>query len=124
MPKFTSRKSHLSIPWQPMENSDGLWCVTTSPYDLAQWGVNSIIPEGFTSDGMSIPRFFWRWLGPRIDTNTVGPSIAHDWFYFSHALSRKDADLWFYEALKHNGYSAIKAKAVYAGLRLFGWTHW
>lgn len=124
MSQFVAAKSHLSIPWYALETCDGLWCVTSAPFDLSDWGINSVIPTGFTSDGMSVPRFFWRWLGPKINKKTVGPSIVHDWLYKTHIVTREEADLWYYKALIHNGYSRIKSSAVYVGLRLCGWTHW
>lgn len=114
----------ISVPWYAMEHGDVLYCVVARPVNLSQWGLDTEIPSGFMSDGMSVPKFFWRWLGPKVAPVTVSPSIVHDWLYKTHIVSRKEADKWYRDALIHNGYSKIKAYACYAGLRLCGWSHW
>ena len=114
----------VKIPWHAMELCGSLYCVTAERIDLAPWGIDAVIPAGFMSDGMSVPRFFWRWLGPQIAPVTVSPSIVHDWLYQYKLLTRRGADIWYRRALIAAGYSRVKAWAVYAGLRLFGGSHW
>lgn len=114
----------VDIPWYAMEMDGELYCIVANPVDMNQWGIDTKIPAGFMSDGMSVPKFFWRWLGPKVAPVTVSPSIVHDWMYHTHCVERKIADKWYRDALIHNGYSKIKAYACYAGLRLFGGSHW
>jgi len=85
------------------------------------------VPEGFVSDGASVPRFFWRLLSPPIDPITLGPSIIHDWLYINakkYHLTRKECDRWYYIALYRNGYPLWKCDLTYLGIRLLGWRHW
>lgn len=114
----------IEVAWYGMELENELYCVVAKDVDLKQWGIDSVIPTGFMSDGMSIPRFFWRWLSPKIAPLTISPSIVHDWLYYSHVVSREDADLWYYRALIRNGFSKAKASVIYVAIRLCGWTHW
>ena len=37
-----------------------------------------IIPEGYTWDGASIPRIFWRLIGSKTDNRFLIPSLIHD----------------------------------------------
>lgn len=114
----------VEVAWYGMELDGELYCVVAKDVDLKQWGIDSVMPAGFMSDGMSIPKFFWRWLSPKIAPVTLSPSIVHDWLYQSHVMTRKDADAWYRDALIANGYPKLKAYLCYAGLRLFGESHW
>ena len=115
----------VSIPWHPQDAPDGsLLCVVSHDISLKAWGIDAIMPAGFESDGMSVPRFFWRFIGPRIDGTTIGPAIVHDWLYKTHLLTRKQADRWLFNALRANGYSAAKSRLVYCGVRIGGFSHW
>lgn len=98
--------------------------VTMHDTNLASWGIDAIMPAGFKSDGMSVPRFFWRFISPKIEGRTAGPSIIHDWLYASHRLTRKEADNWLRQALVNNGMTARKAAMVYYAVRVFGFSHW
>ncbi len=37
-----------------------------------------IIPKGYCYDGASIPRFFWRLIGPNTDNHFLIPALIHD----------------------------------------------
>ena len=83
-----------------------------------------IIPRGYISDGMSVPRILWRLLSPPIYGETLIPSIIHDWMYDSMYCSRSEADEYYYNGLRANGYPKWKAVLTYIGVRLFGGSHW
>lgn len=115
---------YLEIPWVPEEKDGDLICVVAEDFSLAPWGLNVTIQKGFRSDGMSVPRFFWRSVGPRIAPKTIGPSIAHDYLYSVHVIGRSAADRWYREVLIGNGYSRIRAYEVWLGVRIGGGSHW
>ena len=94
------------------------------PYAFSYKGNVHVVPAGFQSDGMSIPRFFWRWLSPQLDFTTLIPSILHDFAYSAKFDSRKNIDGWYRDLLIKNGFPKFKAYIVYFGLRLFGNRHW
>lgn len=83
-----------------------------------------VIHKGYISDGASVPRFFWRLLSPKMNKCTLTPSIVHDYLYETKLCTRKEADEWYYNALIENGYPKWKAMLTYAGVRLFGGSHW
>lgn len=81
------------------------------------------VPAGYVSDGMSIPRLFWRLLSPPVDGRTLGPCIRHDWRYGAGEPSRAEADRLLREELIGNGYPRRKAWCVWLGVRIGGAKH-
>lgn len=115
---------YLEVAWRPLERRGDLVCVVEGDFDLAPWGLRTTIPAGYESDGMSVPRWLWASVGPRIAPRTIGPSIAHDWLYTRHCTTRAEADAWYREALRGNGYPAWRCWEVWLGVRLGGGSHW
>ena len=87
-------------------------------------GVQYVVPEGFISDGASVPRFFWRLLSPCIDPITLGPSIEHDWRYENHIGTRAECDADYKDRLIENGYPRWKAYLTLLGVRIGGKSHY
>lgn len=118
--------SPVYIPWNAAYGGGGsLVCVVSRDVALKRWGIPAILPAGFRSDGMSVPRLFWRWIGPKVEGHTVSPSIIHDFLYTRpHVCTRGEADRWLFRALRCNGLGRAKCAAVYAGVRIGGVTHW
>ena len=114
----------LTILCALIEEEDFLKVAVLEETDLNPYGVNAVIPKDFVSDGMSVPRFLWRWLGAKIGAKTLSPSVAHDWLYQSHSVTRQESDAWYRDQLVENGYPRARAWAVWAGLRIFGGSHW
>jgi hypothetical protein len=86
-----------------------------------------VVPEGYLSDGASVPRILWRLLSPPIDPITLTPSIVHDWLYdhgSALGLTRIEADEWYADALYSNGYAAWRTMLTYVGVRLGGGSRW
>lgn len=97
---------------------------TVEEVDLSPWGISTTIPRGFQSDGMSVPRFFWRFIGPPVNGATMAPSVAHDWLYTCQCVPRKAADDWYRKMLLLSGYPSWKARLAWIGIRAFGGLHW
>lgn len=79
------------------------------------------IPPGFVCDLASIPRFLWSLLSPRY-AGFVYPAILHDYIYRTPTspYSRKEADDFFYEALRKEGVSWYTANKMWLAVRNFG----
>ncbi len=84
------------------------------------------VPEGFKTDGGSVPRFFWRVLG-----GPNGPYreayIPHDLLYSQagmNARTRLQADNALKEIILELGGRAWQAWLVWLGVRLGGWIPW
>lgn len=43
-----------------------------------------VIPKHFCWDGASIPKFFWRLIGPKTDPRFLVPSLIHDVLCINH----------------------------------------
>lgn len=114
-----------NIYWQILtdpERGDIIRLVT--PIKFEYKGVKYEIPAGYDSDGMSVPRMFWRVLSPKINAKTLISSIVHDWMYSEKICSRKETDEFYYENLVKNGFGKVKSYLVYIGVRIGGGSHW
>lgn len=79
------------------------------------------VPQGFTTDLASVPRFLWWKYSPN-DTRTIPAAILHDYMYrFNVPVTRKQADDIFYHMLIKGGLPQYSALKYYAGVRCFGW---
>jgi hypothetical protein len=81
-------------------------------------GWHITVYKGFKWDGASIPKFLWDRVGCPLDYALE--SLIHDALYRSNALPRKLSDKIFYELLIRGHIIAVKAKAMYLGVRLGG----
>lgn len=98
--------------------------VLDSPFLFCADDCVYIVETGYTSDGMSVPRCLWSVISPPYNPVTLFPSIAHDWLYDNHVMTRKEADIWYRDALILNGYPKWKARLVYRVVQRFGQSHW
>ena len=80
------------------------------------------VPVGFECDGASIPRFFWRLIGPPWG-EYARAAVLHDYLYRfgridGKVITRKRADQIFYDAMIDVGVYPLKAWAMYQAVRL------
>ena len=96
--------------------------VRTLEQDLvAIWnGKVYVVKEGFITDGASVPRAMWRVIGHPW-AHYMPAAIIHDAFYAFHTVSQKEADKALRDLMRSIGVSALKANAMYAAVRTFGW---
>jgi hypothetical protein len=87
-------------------------------------GATLTAPSGFISDGASIPRLLWVWPGHPLEGEFLRASVLHDWMYRTGEASRAQADRLFFEALQADGVSPVRARVMYAGVRVGGWLAW
>ena len=79
---------------------------------------NITVPQYFTWDGCSIP------INNIFKPRYVTASLAHDWLYVSHQVTRKEADQIFNDLLIESGINKTIANIMYYGLRLGGGLAW
>jgi len=102
---------------------------TTSPFVFSWCGTDKqpprdiVVPKGFATDFASIPRPLQGFLDA---VNDVAPAaVIHDFLYTSQMFeSRAMADRIFFDALRANGVSWMRARTLWAGVRLGGWIKW
>ena len=108
------------------EDARGNIITTLTANTIRFRGKRCVIPKGFGSDGMSVPRMFWSIISPHIDPRTQRASICHDWIYREQpeGWTRKEADLMLYCYLLEDGFPVFLSLLSYRGVRLGGWIAW
>ena len=81
-----------------------------------------VVPAGYETDLFSVPRVLWP-LFPR-DNRGRRSAVVHDWLYNSGQtrFTRADADRIFRQALADLNIGWFTRWAMYAGVRVGGWT--
>ena len=116
-----SENLYWRIEW---DSERGDIIVLVTPLKFTFKGVEYEIPAGYESDGMSVPRFFWRSLSPKINAKTLIPSVIHDFMYENHIGTRAEADEFYEQNLIEKGFGRIKSWLVWFGVRIGGWKHY
>jgi len=90
-----------------------------------------VVPAGSITDFASIPSIFWSLLP---SWGKYGKAaVVHDWLYHQHnilsrgsksSITRKEADIIFYEGMLVSGTRRWKAEVMYWAVRLFGQLAW
>lgn len=83
-------------------------------------GKKFYIKQGFTCDGASVPRAFWRFVGHPLEGKALPAAIVHDYCYRMASVSRKDADYLFYTILRKFEVPYWKRAIMWCAVRLFG----
>lgn len=95
----------------PMSNYDHVRYMLLEPVTLLGYTA----PEGFITDGASVPRLLWFWLPPV--HKYFAAAVIHDWL-LSINTDRKVADEIFYKCLKKLGIGSIRSKLMYWAVSL------
>ena len=107
-------------------NPDGSGVVLTASYDCAlPFGWSVVVPEGFVSDGASIPRWAWPIVGPPLRGKHLEPAVVHDYlcersFKLVDYEARVMADAAFFLLLKRFGVPYWKRALMYVAVRFWG----
>lgn len=114
-----------------LDDGSGEWMLLA---DLVYQGEKDrfVVPKGFRTDFTSTP-WFLRWFIPRTGKYTKA-AVVHDFFYrvrpvveiggILEKISQRDADGIMKRIAKELGTIWIRRKAIYRGLRMFGWLTW
>ncbi len=82
------------------------------------------VPEGYETDGISIPRFCWVIVGHPLSGEAVQASVIHDFLYQYGLYDQKRSDEIFLEALIVLKVSVWKRQIMFQALRMFGFVAW
>jgi hypothetical protein len=85
-------------------------------------GERVCVPEGFVSDGASVPRWFWRMLPPF--GLYLRAAILHDWLYRSGWCSKREADRLLWIIAKRDGTPLWQRLLIRTGLAIGGGFTW
>ena len=78
------------------------------------------VPQGFTTDGASIPRFFWRVIGGPLEGPYRRAAVVHDFLCTAQTIPSPDAHRVFYDACLDDGCPKWRATLMYWAVRFFG----
>lgn len=82
------------------------------------------IPKGFISDGGSIPKIFWSIIYGPFNPRVLRASMVHDYFYYTHLISRAEADDLFYKMLLEDSANPHIAWIMWKAVSIFGKYFW
>ncbi len=117
-----------------MSRFKGKWAVEElSPYRVittaelsytTKEGVTHTVGIGFKTDGASIPRILWPFIGSPFTGRYRKPALTHDELYTTQKTTRLYADQVFLEGMEDRAVSFWKRRAMYIGVRIGGWYNW
>ena len=121
-----------------VNSKDKHWILTKKATAVIGATYKLVCPKGMETDGASIPRFFWRMMGPKMEPPFYKAAIVHDagymdvleWYYseddvwIAEAHTRKEVDELFRELLKDLGMAKWRRNLMYLAVRWFGGSHW
>ena len=92
---------------------------------LRAWvtGRRFLVPEGFTTDGASIPPPCWLLVGHPYSPSSLRAAILHDWMCrtaAAHGMSSTRVHHLFYVALRADGVAWARARAMWLAVHWFG----
>jgi len=108
----------LQIPIVPVPNTTTV--KTTTLYSFLYKNRIIKIPEGFVSDGASIPRIFWMFLYSQFNPKILTGAVIHDFLYREGQINRMAADKLARKIWKLHGVGNFRAELMYYALRLLG----
>lgn len=77
------------------------------------------VPAGVTTDGASVPRFFWIAFPP-FTGKYRGAAVVHDYYCQTKMRGWLDTHETFYTAMRASGVDEFTAKAMYGAVYAFG----
>ena len=88
-----------------------------------------LVPEGYVTDGASIPRILWEEIGSPFDPRFMTAAIVHDWHcnirdgeipsIHKDSISVDEMSTLFFELLRHEGVGKLKASAMERAVRIY-----
>jgi hypothetical protein len=91
-----------------------------APFDCGE----VVVPAGFRTNGASIPRVLWPFLGSPFGPDVIGAAFEHDYAYRFGVPSQREADRRFLATLRRDGIGQARSRLMWLGVRAFGWLYW
>ena len=101
------------------------YVVVDKPFTyITDSGLVHTIPEGFRSDGASIPGIFRGIIGGRLDGKYRRAALLHDFGYFHNVQNKAYWDKIFREAMIADGVKFWRRNLMYRAVKWFGHGAW
>lgn len=92
-------------------------------------GTQLLIPQGYTFDGSSVPRFLWSFLPPH--GTDIYSALVHDYFftlrqmgYTGYSLSFVNSEYFRFCLDENYRTGLVRPYLLFIGVRLFSWLFW
>lgn len=115
-----SKQERLTVKRFPFVNKKTLQVMIYDHKKFKQY--NFKIRENYRYDGATIPRFFWRIIGPNTDNQFLIAALVHDVLCINHKYIDNDRELSskiFRALLIASGVNKIKAEIMYKAVDLW-----
>jgi hypothetical protein len=83
-------------------------------------GKKWVAPKGYETDGASIPRVFWTFVGGPFEGAYREAAVIHDWYCDSKSEPWRDVHRIFYYAARAAGVPEATSKTLYMAVRVGG----
>lgn len=83
-----------------------------------------VFEPGYTTDGASIPRFFWRLVGHPMQMPLLICALPHDGLYSGELCTRAEADAVIQALARRFHISLAKRNVIWLAVRAGGWNVW
>ena len=85
-------------------------------------GMSWTAPAGMVTDGASIPRFFWRFIGSPYSGRYRAAALIHDAYCIARKKNRpsKMTHKMLYEAARDCGTGLVRSWLIWLAVRIFG----
>lgn len=83
-------------------------------------GKRWVAKKGYVTDGATIPKVFWSFVGGPFDGQYRDAAVIHDQYCDSKTEPSTDVHRIFYYANRASGVSELKSKILYAAVRIGG----
>lgn len=107
-------------------DTDGNFITLIASETVTFNGKTITVPAGFSYDGASVPRFFWRLIFPPVHPKSRRAALFHDFIYRTHpeGWTKAEADELFYHLLIEDGVPKWRAWLAYQGVKWGGYYAW
>ncbi|MEW8253759.1 MAG: DUF1353 domain-containing protein [Candidatus Thiodiazotropha taylori] len=99
-----------------------------SPITFIDDGYRITVTQGATTDGASIPRAFWRFIGGPFSGKYIAAALIHDQLYVTQGydgmFTRKEVDEIFHRAMISLGVKSWRARLMFWAVRVGGGSGW
>ena len=100
------------------------WSVCENWVSQLVEGKAVLVKKGMVTDGASIPRFFWRFIGHPLMGWILGHALPHDALYMAELMERDKCDKFLLNSMVLAGVPWWKRNAVWSAVRLGGSLVW
>lgn len=122
-PRFAAPPDPFPIPpLQPFTDAHDWVLQVDLVYKVTGTTDSVVVPAGFVTDFASIPHFFQS--GMPVNDVHLGPSVVHDYLYWSQACTRTQADRLYFIAMTQQGVPENERNSMYRAVRTGGDPSW